>query len=141
LVTGECPKGPAWADKAYSTDLAHRSTECSNAGACNRETGLCECYEGFTGSACQRSTFWLSIIIFILLIVPCISACVTALCPNDCSGHGACRTIRDVSLYDGFGFAYSNWDNSSVTMCDCDERYFSADCSLSESYACMHVAW
>jgi hypothetical protein len=52
---GECPKGPAWADKALAEDTAHQSAECSNAGVCDRKTGSCSCYDGFTGSACQRS--------------------------------------------------------------------------------------
>lgn len=28
--------------------------ECSNRGYCDRETGECECYDGFDGNACQR---------------------------------------------------------------------------------------
>ena len=54
FYSGECPSGTAWADKAYATDLAHQSTECSNAGYCDRKTGNCVCYPGFSGSACQR---------------------------------------------------------------------------------------
>lgn len=52
---GNCPIGAAWADKAYSTDMAHQPTECSNAGECDRFSGVCNCFPGFTGSACQRS--------------------------------------------------------------------------------------
>lgn len=52
---GNCPNGTAWADKAYAIDLAHQLAECSNAGECDRGTGMCKCYDGFTGSACQRS--------------------------------------------------------------------------------------
>lgn len=55
LVSGVCPTGVAWADKAYAADYAHQPTECSNAGICNRETGTCQCFPGFTGNACQRS--------------------------------------------------------------------------------------
>ncbi len=50
-----CPNGTAWADKAYATDKAHQVTECSNAGICDRKTGTCKCFEGYTGAACQRS--------------------------------------------------------------------------------------
>ena len=44
----------AWADKPYETDKAHQKTECSNAGYCDREKGVCVCYPGFSGNACQR---------------------------------------------------------------------------------------
>ena len=40
----------------------HFYMECSNKGLCNRQTGICECFEGYTGTACAR-----------------------AACPNDCS--------------------------------------------------------
>ncbi len=58
-----------------------------------------------------------------------------ATCPNDCSGHGKCGTIRDISLYEGYGYYYSNWDKESVTLCNCDDTYFGPDCSLSKCYA------
>lgn len=119
--TRTCPEGPAWADKAYATDKAHLDAECSNAGHCNRATGQCECFQGFTGSACQR-----------------------ARCPNECNGHGTCVTIADVAFFygtdydqtdssatgDGVGITYNNWDKDSVTMCECDGGFFGADCSL-----------
>ncbi|CAN0170479.1 unnamed protein product [Ascophyllum nodosum] len=114
----ECSKGYAWADKAYATDAAHSEVECSNAGICNRETGVCECFTPFTGAACQRVR-----------------------CPGDCSGHGTCMTIADMSRFygpdyahpgtggDGMGPEYSNWDAQSTTACFCDQGYFGADCS------------
>jgi hypothetical protein len=54
-LSGTCPTGKAWADKAYATDKAHQEVECSNAGLCNRKSGQCECFDGYTGNACQRS--------------------------------------------------------------------------------------
>ena len=54
LPAGTCATGVAWADKAYATDTAHSEIECSNAGICNRGTGICNCFEPFTGAACQR---------------------------------------------------------------------------------------
>lgn len=56
LHTGDCPYGIAWADKPSAIDVAHVNAECSNAGICNRGSGQCECFNGFTGHACQRST-------------------------------------------------------------------------------------
>ena len=53
--SGQCPTGIAWADKAYATDQAHQQIECSNAGTCDRSSGNCICFPGFTGAACQRS--------------------------------------------------------------------------------------
>jgi len=47
-------------------------TECSDQGLCDRATGLCSCFPGYSGSSCQRTV-----------------------CPNDCSGHGTCRSNRD----------------------------------------------
>jgi len=57
LSTGTCPSGKAWADKAYATDKAHQLVECSNGGVCDRKSGQCQCFEGYTGHACQRSKF------------------------------------------------------------------------------------
>lgn len=57
ISSGVCPFGTAWADKAYAPDVAHQSAECSNAGICDRSSGNCKCFPGFTGNACQRSKF------------------------------------------------------------------------------------
>ncbi|CAM9353183.1 unnamed protein product, partial [Pylaiella littoralis] len=113
-----CSKGLAWADKAYATDTAHGEVECSNAGLCDRSTGICSCFTPFTGAACQR-----------------------ARCPGDCSGHGTCMTVADLSRFygpdytqpgtggDGIGPTYGNWDAQSTTACYCDQGHFGADCS------------
>eukprot|EP00981_Chlorochromonas_danica_P006069 scaffold1268_cov174-Ochromonas_danica.AAC.3 len=116
---GTCPNGTAWVDKAYATDAAHQLAECSNAGLCDRSTGQCQCFTGFTGSACQRSV-----------------------CPNGCSGHGLCYSVSDVALYDGpdydstkefsgdgYGTEYLNWDKDLIYMCECEGGFFGPDCS------------
>ena len=51
-----CTADAAWTDVPTAADTAHATAECSNAGICNRNTGQCECFAGFEGDACQRST-------------------------------------------------------------------------------------
>lgn len=34
---------------------AHFQMECSGKGVCDRALGVCNCYDGYTGGACQRS--------------------------------------------------------------------------------------
>lgn len=72
--TRTCPSGRAWADVPTSSSTAHQFMECSNRGTCNRGTGECTCFPGFTGNACQRNK-----------------------CPNDCSGHGVCLSMRQLA--------------------------------------------
>jgi hypothetical protein len=69
-----CPSGKAWADLPTAEKIAHALAECSNMGTCDRKTGTCKCYEGFTGSACQRLK-----------------------CPKDCSGHGQCFSMKQLA--------------------------------------------
>ena len=113
LNSENCPVGVAWSDKAYAADTAHQLTECSNAGSCDRKSGLCNCYGGFTGNACQRS-----------------------LCPNGCNGNGICTLVRDLSrdhvvdvadddkitIYNeatnlGLGEYYNFWDARAMAVC------------------------
>lgn len=72
-----CPSDRAWADVPLSSSVAHQPMECANRGVCDRSSGLCSCFPGFTGSACQRSK-----------------------CPNDCSGHGVCLSMRQLARMD-----------------------------------------
>ncbi|CAM9454360.1 unnamed protein product [Phaeothamnion confervicola] len=125
-----CPYEFAWADAPGSTGLHHRYAECSNKGTCNRESGTCECFEGFSGKACQRMT-----------------------CPNDCSGQGRCVASNDayygvnVGSYlmetatpgpylggtngnDAMTFAYAGWDEDMTRLCVCDPGFEGVDCSL-----------
>jgi len=73
--------------------------------------------------------------------------CKIGTCPSDCSGHGQCVTIKDLSLFDGpdydsavqfagdgVGLEYTNWDKNSITICNCDVSYFGPDCSLGNIY-------
>lgn len=86
----------------------HVYMECSNKGLCDRTTGECSCFDGYEGSACQRTV-----------------------CPNSCSGHGVCRTIRDMaaSLSNKANYTYNLWDGDKIQGCVCDPGYQGYDCS------------
>jgi hypothetical protein len=97
------------------SDEGHYYMECSNKGICDRETGLCSCFDGYEGVACKRAS-----------------------CPNSCSGHGTCESIKELGLaewtlhndYMGAGTAsYTLWDADKGMGCKCDPQYFGADCS------------
>jgi len=109
----------------------HFYMECSNRGLCDRAEGLCECFDGYEGTACNRKA-----------------------CPSDCSGHGTCETIRELAAMKGFdtrkqhtsaqqpveyeatnmaieeSYAYNLWDADISQGCQCDAGYFGPDCSL-----------
>jgi hypothetical protein len=93
-------------DGAVQTNSAHYYMECANKGYCNRDSGLCECFTGYEGHACQRAS-----------------------CPNDCSGHGTCQTIKDIARMD-WENVYELWDKDMTMGCVCDPQYEGADCSL-----------
>lgn len=74
-----CPSSPAiWVASAdFSTTGFHRQVECSNNGICQRETGVCQCFPGYSGAACDRMG-----------------------CPGDppCSGRGVCKALKQLAL-------------------------------------------
>lgn len=108
----KCPWGIAWADVAIGDDKAHQPAECSNRGVCNHETGMCECMEGYEGLACNRM-----------------------ICPDECSTHGRCRSMRthatklDRGLQRKPYFTYTTpWDADLIHGCSCDEGYSGYNC-------------
>ena len=120
-----CPFELAWVDTPDSVGNHHRYAECSNKGICNRGTGECECFPGYEGKGCQRTS-----------------------CPNDCSGHGRCKYIEDMPFgqvqadyqnavtgidsflpQDPHTFPYYGWDSYKTRGCECDPEYGDVDCS------------
>lgn len=86
-------------------NMAHDYRECSNKGMCNFQSGLCECFPGYDGTACQRAS-----------------------CPDDCSGHGTCRTIKDLAYYES-ETTYALWDAEVSMGCHCDPGYGGSNCA------------
>lgn len=115
-----CPFELAWVDTPDSLGNHHKYAECSNKGICNRGTGECECFPGYEGKGCQRTS-----------------------CPNDCSGHGRCKYIQNLPYaqvaadheigffrpQDAATFTYYGWDNQKTRGCECDPEYGDVDCS------------
>jgi len=138
-----CARGISWTTIATDGDISvtdgataldgmcdhAEEAECSDQGLCDRSTGICSCFAGYEGSSCQRTQ-----------------------CPNDCSGHGTCRSNEDFaydfsiakstqtngtdtfnSFFDEYIATYSGaWDSGMHMGCKCDAGYRGADCSLVE---------
>jgi hypothetical protein len=52
-----CPKHSAWVEVADGNNQAHsmsKKMECAGKGLCDRKSGQCQCFEGYTGIACER---------------------------------------------------------------------------------------
>jgi len=115
-----CPYEFAWVDTPDKSGNHHKYAECAAKGICNRDTGECECFPGYEGKGCQRTT-----------------------CPNDCSGHGICTYIENLPYaavpmdagngyylnQDPVTFPYYYWDISKTRGCVCDPEYADVDCS------------
>jgi len=123
-----CPFEFAWVDTPDKLGNHHKYAECANRGICDRETGECECFPGYEGKGCARTT-----------------------CPNDCSGHGRCMEIQDMPFQitphqyatgdflsqsaHTFASSYHKWDAEKTRGCVCDPEYGDVDCS---KRMCMH---
>lgn len=114
-----CPFEIAWVDSPDGNGEFHKYAECAGRGICDREIGECQCFDGYEGKGCQRTT-----------------------CPNDCSGHGTCEYIEDMHYAatwndytknyfreDPKTFEYNDWDARKIRGCVCDATYGDIDCS------------
>lgn len=154
-----CPAGRAVGSIPTSEKEAHPLAECSNAGVCNRVTGICKCYPPFSGSACEKCKSFLVTYSSSLSQVSCLLS-VLVNCPNDCSGHGECRNMKDLARTytlnspDQFAVTYGSaqgmdtiaWDHQTMRGCVCSSKWlvgfgagetqlgewFGPDCSLRE---------
>nr|BAI39491.1 mastigoneme protein [Ochromonas danica] len=103
-----CPKDYAWVGEVIGANDLHPRVECSNKGICNRQTGMCECFLGYDGIACQRS-----------------------MCPENCNYRGACFPER--ILADKAGRKYEvPWDAMKAVGCLCDVGYRGPACDEQE---------
>lgn len=93
------------------TNTAHWYVECSNKGICDRETGQCQCFDTYSGSACQRAD------------------CPVDAEGNICSNHGICIDKATLARTD-YSHVYRLWDEHITHGCKCDGGWYGADCSL-----------
>ncbi len=106
-----CPFGNSWGGTPDHNGEAHHLAECSDRGICDTDTGTCICQAGFKGGACE--------------ILPC---------PQDCSGHGQCMSMKDAAeQFNGFNLnrsvTYDLWDANQIYGCVCDHGFDGHDCS------------
>jgi hypothetical protein len=96
-----CPSGRSWADIPTSASKAHALAECSDRGKCNRQTGNCECFSGFTGASCNR------------MVCPGTSGGI------ECSGHGRCVATKYLAgASDAMPLSYNTLYGSNGVSCN-----------------------
>eukprot|EP01130_Rhizamoeba_saxonica_P001656 TRINITY_DN11530_c0_g1_i1.p1 TRINITY_DN11530_c0_g1~~TRINITY_DN11530_c0_g1_i1.p1 ORF type:complete len:1008 (+),score=249.77 TRINITY_DN11530_c0_g1_i1:33-3056(+) len=97
--------------------------DCSGNGECDFDTGICDCFEGYSGSTCQVGNFDCNPAcnstrgICDRSIGKCLcnegfygDTCDSAFCIDECNNRGDCNNVSGV--------------------CDCDEDYEGISCSL-----------
>jgi len=99
-----CPFATGWnyvkQQVGTSSFYEHTYAECSNKGECDRKTGECKCFDGYTGSACRRMK-----------------------CEDDCNNHGTCETLKRVTAN-----GYTGWDSEKIQKCVCDPGFEGDKC-------------
>jgi hypothetical protein len=103
-----CPMDTAWVGAVVNANDMSPVTECSSRGLCDRSTGTCTCFPGYSGIACQRNE-----------------------CPLQCNGRGICLPER--ILASRVGRVYTEpWDSAKSAGCFCDPGYRGPACELVE---------
>lgn len=103
-----CPKDFAWVGSVVGANDLHPWVECSNKGICDRKQGMCQCFPGYDGIACQRMS-----------------------CPDNCNGRGYCFPER--ILADKSNRMYSKpWDSMKSVGCLCDAGFRGPSCEFQE---------
>jgi hypothetical protein len=103
-----CAHDTAWVGPWLGSDGLHSRMECSNKGKCDRKTGMCSCFAGYDGVACQRTA-----------------------CPSNCYGRGVCLT--EMHLARKAGRVYDKaWDALKQMGCLCDAGYRGPSCEWQE---------
>jgi hypothetical protein len=100
-------------DGHVQTNTAHEYRECSNKGYCDRKSGLCDCFPGYDGVACNRMS--------------CPKGINIEGITESCSGHGICLTAAELALHDS-GNEYKLWDEDVSMGCLCDPGYTGPNC-------------
>jgi hypothetical protein len=90
-----CRYGKSWGTVlSYGASFHSVDAECSGIGICDRQVGKCNCPKGYSGAACEKRK-----------------------CPNDCSGHGRCVSMKNMAMLDDALPLYSsNVSYGSVSL-------------------------
>ncbi len=118
----KCPYEISWVSTPNKDGYVHTYAECAGRGICDRSSGECDCFDGYSGKACGYTT-----------------------CPNDCSGHGTCEFIEELTYGSvpgdyfseeggltksaSFDYVTELWDYGKSRACKCDPMYTEIDCS------------
>ena len=118
----KCPYEISWVSAPDASGYVHTYAECAGRGICDRSSGECDCFDGYSGKACGYTT-----------------------CPNDCSGHGTCEFIEELTYgavpgdyfsdeggltkSASFDYVTELWDYGKSRACKCDPMYTEIDCS------------
>lgn len=115
----DCPSGKSWFSFPTADNTAHSQVECGDMGLCNRNTGQCECADGFEGAACQYTS-----------------------CQQNCHGNGQCLSMASLAEKnevngDPIPYTYGTdpnnsltWDSDQVFGCHCSDGFEGYNCNL-----------